>query len=124
MEVLNKFHFSLQMVNCPIPVAEHSGLRKIFHSIIIFIILLSSSPSMEYPVTTQYPLRSLVNNVVNSSVKPPMTSQNLNNCSKNLNETETFLSNRRNLRENTRYQSVEPSLSVAPRYVQAKLFDD
>ena len=25
-EVLNKSHFSLQMGNCPIPVAEHSGL--------------------------------------------------------------------------------------------------
>ena len=24
-EVLNKSHFSLQMGNCPIPVAEHSG---------------------------------------------------------------------------------------------------
>ena len=26
MEVLNKFHFSLQMENCPILVADHSGL--------------------------------------------------------------------------------------------------
>ena len=26
-EVLNNSHFSLQMGNCPIPVAEHSGLR-------------------------------------------------------------------------------------------------
>ena len=26
MEVLNKSHFSLQIENCPIPVAEHSGL--------------------------------------------------------------------------------------------------
>ena len=25
-EVLNKSHFSLQMGNCPIPIAEHSGL--------------------------------------------------------------------------------------------------
>ena len=24
-EVLNKSHFSLQMGNCPIPIAEHSG---------------------------------------------------------------------------------------------------
>ena len=29
-EVFNKFHFSLQMGNCPIPVAEHSG-----HSLIL-----------------------------------------------------------------------------------------
>ena len=28
-EVLNKSHFSLQMGNCPIPVAEHSGLRPV-----------------------------------------------------------------------------------------------
>ena len=28
-EVFNKSHFSLQMGNCPIPVAEDSGLRKI-----------------------------------------------------------------------------------------------
>ena len=27
MEVLNKSHFSLQMGNCPITIAEHSGLR-------------------------------------------------------------------------------------------------
>merc|ERR1719221_2197544 len=44
-----------------------------------------------------------------------MVLQNRNNCSKNLNETETFLSNRRNIREATRYQSEEPSLSLAPR---------
>ena len=30
MEVLNKSHFSLQMGNRPIPVAEHSGLSIIF----------------------------------------------------------------------------------------------
>ena len=30
-EVLNKSHFSLQMGNCPIPVAEHSGLSKFKH---------------------------------------------------------------------------------------------
>ena len=30
-EVLNKSHFSLQMGNCPIPVAEHSGLSASKH---------------------------------------------------------------------------------------------
>ena len=29
-EVLNKSHFSLQMENCPIPIAEHSGMILIF----------------------------------------------------------------------------------------------
>ena len=31
-EVLNKSHFSLQMGNCPIPVAEHSGLCRLYQN--------------------------------------------------------------------------------------------
>ena len=37
MEVLNKSHFSLQMENCPIPIAEHSGKYKLkLHSYSFF----------------------------------------------------------------------------------------
>ena len=47
-EVLNKSHFSLQMGNCPIPIAEHSGHLQ-----------LATTQNFEILLGTFYSVKSL-----------------------------------------------------------------